>query len=117
MQIIENGTVTSPKGFRASGVTAGIKQSGTPDVALVVSDRPGACAAVFTQNRVQAAPIQVCKEHIASHGNRIQAVVVNSGNANAVTGREGHDNAHMTTDFAATELGVSSGRVLVMSTG
>ncbi len=117
MDIIADGSLTSPKGFRASGVAANIKKSGAPDVALLMSDAPAACAALFTTNRVQAAPIQVCKEHIASHGDRIQAVVINSGNANAVTGKEGADNAHMTADFAATELGISSGRVLVMSTG
>ncbi|MCA1553419.1 MAG: bifunctional ornithine acetyltransferase/N-acetylglutamate synthase, partial [Chloroflexi bacterium] len=117
MQVLADGSVTSPQGFRASGVAAHIKKSGAPDVALVVSDAPAACAALFTTNRVQAAPIAVCKEHIASHGNGMQAVVINSGNANAVTGKEGQDNAHMTADFTATELGIASGRVLVMSTG
>lgn len=117
MDIIENGSITSPKGFRASGVTAGIKQSGNPDLALVVSDVPGVCAAVFTQNRVQAAPVIISRQHVATHGDRMQAIVVNSGNANAVTGDRGLDNAANMTASAASELDIDAGQTMVMSTG
>jgi glutamate N-acetyltransferase / amino-acid N-acetyltransferase len=117
MDIIENGSITSPKGFRASGVTAGIKQSGKPDLALVVSDVPAVCAAVFTQNRVQAAPVIISRKHVATHGDRMQAIVVNSGNANAVTGDRGLDNAASMTSSAASELDIDAGQTMVMSTG
>ena len=117
MDIIENGSITSPKGFRASGVTAGIKQSGKPDLALVVSDVPGVCAAVFTQNRVQAAPVLISRQHVETHGDRMQAIVVNSGNANAVTGDRGLDNAASMTSSAASELDIDAGQTMVMSTG
>jgi glutamate N-acetyltransferase/amino-acid N-acetyltransferase len=117
METIENGSITSPKGFRASGTTAGIKQSGKPDMALIVSDVPAACAAVFTQNRVAAAPVQISKQHVASHGERMQAIVINSGNANAVTGRGGLSNAANMAHTTSTELDLESGQTAVMSTG
>jgi glutamate N-acetyltransferase/amino-acid N-acetyltransferase len=117
MDIIENGSITSPKGFRASGVTAGIKQSGKPDLALVVSDVPSVSAAVFTQNRVQAAPVIISRQHVATHGDRMQAIVVNSGNANAVTGDRGLDNAADMTASTASELDIDAGQTMVMSTG
>lgn len=117
MDTILNGSITSPKGFRASGIAAHIKLSGAPDVALLVSDAPCACAAMFTTNRVQAAPIQVCKEHLLTHGDHMQAVIVNSGNANAVTGEEGYHNAREMAAYTAQALGIASEAVLVMSTG
>ena len=117
MEIIEDGSITSPKGFRASGTTAGIKQSGKPDMALIVSDVPAACAAVFTQNLVAAAPVRISKQHVATHGERMQAVVINSGNANAVTGRGGLSNAAHMTHTTSTELDLESGQTVVMSTG
>ena len=117
MNILDNGSITSPKGFRASGTTAGIKASGKPDMALIVSDVPAACAAVFTQNLVAAAPVVVSRAHVASHGERMQAIVINSGNANAVTGRGGLENAAGMTETAATELDLESGQTVVMSTG
>src|SRR5690606_1048664 len=71
-------------GFRFAGVACGIKESGRPDVALIVADRPAVAAGVFTTNLVAAAPVQVGRERL--RGGRLQAVVVNSGNANAYTG-------------------------------
>jgi glutamate N-acetyltransferase/amino-acid N-acetyltransferase len=109
-------SVTTPSGFRAAGVTAGLKQSGKPDLALVVNDGPLQVAAgVFTSNRVVAAPVvwsrQAVSDGIAS------AVVLNSGGANACTGPEGFLDAHRTAEHVGAVLGVSAGDVLVCSTG
>ena len=109
-------SVTTPAGFRAAGVTAGLKPSGRPDLALVVNDGPLQVAAgVFTSNRVVAAPVvwsrQAVSDGIAS------AVVLNSGGANACTGPEGFADTHRTAEHVATALGVSAGDVLVCSTG
>ncbi len=109
-------TVTSPRGFRAAGVTAGLKASGRPDVALVVNDGPRHdAAAIFTSNRVEAAPVTWSRVAVAD--GRIDAVVLNSGGANACTGPEGFADTHATAEHVARELGISSGDVLVCSTG
>ncbi len=109
-------SVTAPRGFRAAGVTAGLKASGTPDVALVVNDGPCyAAAAVFTSNRVQAAPV-VWTRQIISDG-RADAVILNSGGANACTGPEGFGDTHRTAEKVAEVLGISAGDVAVCSTG
>ena len=109
-------SVTAPKGFRASGVTAGLKASGTPDVALVVNDGPRRDgAAVFTTNRVEAAPVTWSREVVAD--GRVDAVILNSGGANACTGREGFEDARVTAEHTASVLGVSAGDVVVCSTG
>ena len=109
-------TVTSPSGFRAAGVTAGLKVSGRPDLALVVNDGPlHVAAGVFTTNRVVAAPViwsrQVVADGVAS------AVVLNSGGANACTGPEGFADTHRTAEHVADVLGLSAGDVVVCSTG
>ena len=109
-------SVTAPAGFRAAGVTAGLKASGRPDVAVVVNDGPShAAAAVFTTNRVEAAPVTWSRVAVAD--GRIDAVVLNSGGANACTGPEGFADTHSTAEHLAAALGVSSGDVLVCSTG
>ena len=109
-------SVTAPAGFRAAGVTAGLKASGRPDVAVVVNDGPShAAAAVFTTNRVEAAPVTWSRVAVAD--GRIDAVVLNSGGANACTGPEGFADTHATAEHLAAALGVSSGDVLVCSTG
>src|ERR1700676_4260779 len=82
------GGVTTPAGFRAAGVSAGIKAHGL-DLALLVSDRPAAAAAVFTTNRAQAAPVIVSRDHLSRSGGAARAVIVNSGCANACTGEAG----------------------------
>lgn len=102
-------------GFRFAGVQAGIKASGRRDVAVLFSEVPAVAAAAFTRNRVQAAPVQVGIERIASQ--RLQAVVVNSGNANAYTGREGLRMARHMTTVAARELGIAADLVIPSSTG
>ena len=109
-------SVTAPRGFRAAGVTAGLKESGSPDVALVVNDGPSsAAAAVFTTNRVQAAPVLWSRQVVA--GGEVRAVVLNSGGANACTGPAGFQDTHRTAEHAGETLGVSPGEVAVCSTG
>jgi glutamate N-acetyltransferase / amino-acid N-acetyltransferase len=109
-------TVTSPQGFRAAGVAAGLKASGNPDVALVVNDGPhDAAAAVFTTNRFPAAPVQWSRQVLQT--GRLKAVVLNSGGANACTGPEGFQDTHATAEHVATELGIGAIDVAVASTG
>ncbi|PRB40932.1 bifunctional ornithine acetyltransferase/N-acetylglutamate synthase [Arthrobacter sp. MYb23] len=109
-------TITAPKGFRASGIKAGIKASGNPDLALVVNDGPQkSAAAVFTSNRVAAAPVHWSRQ-VVSDG-RVDAVVLNSGGANACTGPQGFQNTHATAEKVAEVLGVSASDVVVCSTG
>ena len=108
--------VTAPAGFRAAGVTAGLKASGKPDLALVVNDGPlRHAAAVFTSNRVAAAPVHWSRQAVSD--GRADAVVLNSGGANACTGALGFQNTHATAEHVAQVLGISAGDVLVCSTG
>jgi glutamate N-acetyltransferase/amino-acid N-acetyltransferase len=108
--------VTAARGFRASGVAAGIKASGQPDLALVVNDGPSrAAAAVFTANRVKAAPV-LWSEQVVK-GGELDAVVLNSGGANACTGPEGFLDTHTTAERLAEALETSAARVAVCSTG
>jgi glutamate N-acetyltransferase/amino-acid N-acetyltransferase len=109
-------TVTTPRGFRAAGVVAGLKPSGRPDVGLVVNDGPDHhVAAVFTSNRVEAAPVTWSRQVVAD--GRADAVVLNSGGANACTGAPGFQDTHRTAEHAAEALGVGAGDVVVCSTG
>ena len=109
-------SVTTPLGFRAAGVIAGLKASGKPDVALVVNDGPDHhAAAVFTTNRVEAAPVTWSRT-VVSDG-RADAVVLNSGGANACTGAPGFQDTHRTAEHVGEVLGVSAGDVVVCSTG
>ena len=109
-------SVTAAAGFRASGVAAGLKSSGAPDVALVVNDGPSAtAAAVFTSNRIKAAPVMWSQQCIATGQSR--AVVLNSGGANACTGPEGFADTHHTAEHVASIVGVGPIDVLVCSTG
>ncbi|AUG76034.1 N-acetylglutamate synthase [Kitasatospora sp. MMS16-BH015] len=108
--------VTAAKGFRAAGVTAGLKASGLPDLALVVNDGPSyAAAGVFTSNRVKAAPV-LWSEQVLK-GGQVAAVVLNSGGANACTGPLGFQDTHATAEKVAEELKISAGEVAVASTG
>ena len=109
-------TVTAAHGFRAAGVAAGLKGSGLLDVALVVNDGPArAAAGVFTGNRIKAAPV-VWSQQVVRDG-RVDAVVLNSGGANACTGPAGFQDTHATAEWVAMALGVSAGDVAVCSTG
>lgn len=109
-------STTAPQGFRAAGVAAGLKASGRPDVALVVNDGPDHhAAAVFTSNRVEAAPVTWSRQVVTD--GRADAVVLNSGGANACTGPQGFADTHRTAEHVAEVLGVSAGDVVVCSTG
>ena len=109
-------SVTTALGFRAAGVTAGLKASGKPDMALVINDGPQkSAAAVFTSNRVAAAPIHWSRQ-VLSDG-RVDAVILNSGGANACTGPEGFQNTHATAEKVAAVLGLSATDIAVCSTG
>ena len=112
-------TVTSPLGFVAAGVAAGIKASGDPDLSLVATEdgRPVTAAAVFTQNLACAAPVQVSRAHLAATGGRAAAVVLNSGNANAATGQDGMAVAEVMCALVAGGLDCDPEHVLVCSTG
>ncbi|MCT1683846.1 bifunctional glutamate N-acetyltransferase/amino-acid acetyltransferase ArgJ [Corynebacterium appendicis] len=108
--------VTAPAGFSAAGVTAGIKQSGKPDMALVVNNGPRFdAAAVTTRNKVVAAPVKVTRD--ALNNGTLTAVVYNSGNANACNGRQGDLDAVEMQEATARELGVKPSEVAVCSTG
>jgi glutamate N-acetyltransferase/amino-acid N-acetyltransferase len=107
-------SVTAPKGFEASGVHCGLRRS-APDVALIRSTTKSVAAAMFTANRVQAAPLLVSREHLEKTDP--QAIVVNSGNANAATGRQGLADAQATAERAARLLKLDTSQVLVLSTG
>ncbi len=121
--------VTTPQGFRAAGISAGIKRSGERpdasstdtagplDLALLVSDVPATAAAMFTTNLAQAAPILVCREHLARSHGVARAVIVNSGCANACTGDEGLQAARDMAEETARLVGCPVEQVLVASTG
>ncbi|MBR1920878.1 MAG: bifunctional glutamate N-acetyltransferase/amino-acid acetyltransferase ArgJ [Kiritimatiellae bacterium] len=109
------GGVCSAKGFRAAGAAAGIKYADREDVALIVADAPCAAAAVFTTNKVAAAP--VLYDRAAVRGGRAQAILANSGCANACTGDQGLADADLSALVTAGELGIDARHVLVASTG
>jgi len=109
-------SVTAPLGFRAAGVAAGLKESGERDVAVVINDGPSrAAAAVFTSNRIQAAPVTWSRQVVS--GGRVRAVVLNSGGANACTGAKGFQDTHATAEHLARALDDSAGEMAVCSTG
>ena len=106
------------RGFRYAGVPCGIRPNGDPDrrdLALIVSDRPAAAAGVFTQNRVVAAPVRLCRERLPADD--IRGIVICSGNANACTGQRGLDDARRMTELAAAVVGCRPEQLLVASTG
>src|SRR5512142_1148111 len=118
------GSILAPQGFRAAGVFCDIKRLGTGkgsdkgkkrDLALIVSEVPAAVAGMFTTNQACAAPVKVCVERVQK--GRAQAIVVNSGNANACTGRQGLEDAREMARFAEQALALPQGSVLVGSTG
>jgi glutamate N-acetyltransferase / amino-acid N-acetyltransferase len=109
-------SVTAPHGFRAAGVAAGLKPSGARDVAVVINDGPArAAGAVFTANRVKAAPVLWSQQ--VARGGRIRAVLLNSGGANACTGPPGFADTHASAERLAAALGDSAGEMAICSTG
>ncbi len=109
------GGVTAPLGFRAAATRCGIKQAETDDLGLLVAEPGGCAAAVFTRNRVSAAPVRWSRD-ILPRG-KVRAAVVNSGNANACTGERGLEDAAATATAAAGALGLEPDQFLVASTG
>ena len=109
------GSITAASGFRAAGLAAGIKKSGKKDMALIVSDVPATVAGVFTRNQVKAAPVKLDMLHVKSGTAR--AILANSGNANACTGKLGYIHAQAMATAVARRLGAPTEQVLVCSTG
>ncbi|MCC7126303.1 MAG: bifunctional glutamate N-acetyltransferase/amino-acid acetyltransferase ArgJ [Acidobacteria bacterium] len=114
---ITDGSVTSPRGFRAAGLHCGIKANGRADLALLVSDVPATAAGVFTTNLAKAAPVRVSQAHLMSASHRTHAIITNSGCANACTGPQGDADASEMAQLTATTLGCAADEVLVASTG
>lgn len=108
--------VTSPQGYLASGVSAGIKKKGA-DLAVVFSSQPASAAGVFTLNRVQAAPVLLSKENLKISRGRMRAVLINSGCANACTGERGMHDSVLSAQSLASHLNIEAAQVLVASTG
>ena len=115
IQIIEGG-VTAPKGFMAAGIAAGVKKANVKDMAMIYSEVPCHAAGTFTTNVVKAAPVKWDRE-ICETSPFVQAVVANSGVANACTGEEGMGYCKRMADKAGEVLGIPGNAVLVASTG
>lgn len=107
---------SAPEGFKIAAAAAGIRKSGL-DLGLLYSDRPATTAALFTKNAFPAAPILVTREHLRASGNLTRAVLVNAGNANAVTGEPGMKAARDCAAEVAKQLGCKPSEVFVSSTG
>ncbi|HUG84321.1 MAG TPA: bifunctional glutamate N-acetyltransferase/amino-acid acetyltransferase ArgJ [Euzebya sp.] len=116
MTPIDDG-VTAAWGFTAAGVTAGLKASGNPDMAVVVAREPVTAAAVLTTNQVKAAPVTLTAQHLAATGGHARAVLLNAGSANVCVGPEGLALAREAAGVAATHLGCAVEEVLLCSTG
>ncbi|WP_141556628.1 bifunctional glutamate N-acetyltransferase/amino-acid acetyltransferase ArgJ [Bacillus sp. AFS029637] len=112
---LENGSIVTPKGFSAIGTANGLKKE-KKDLGAIVCEVPAASAAVYTTNQIQAAPLQVTKESIAAEG-KLQAILVNSGNANACTGMKGLQDAYEMRALGAEQFGLKENYVAVASTG
>ncbi|MCM3128263.1 bifunctional ornithine acetyltransferase/N-acetylglutamate synthase [Paenibacillus provencensis] len=113
--IVDNGTIVSPLGFSAGGLHCGLKKTDRNDLGAIKCDVIANAAAVYTTNAFQAAPLQVTRESLKN--GKLQAIIVNSGNANAVTGKQGEEDAYAMRAAAARELGVAEVDVAVASTG
>lgn len=110
------GGVTAPKGYLAAGISSGIKEKGL-DLAVILSSQPASAAGVFTRNRVQAAPVVLSKEHLKLSKGRMQAILINSGCANACTGARGLKDSRVSARCLASHLNLDPSRILVASTG
>lgn len=117
MAQIVQGSVDSTPGFRAVGVRCCVRTGDGPDLGMLLSDSPCAAAGVFTTNRVKAAPVMYCKDVLSTSADRIRAIVVNAGVANACTGERGLKDAAGTAAAAEQALGLPARCTLVMSTG
>ncbi len=117
MEILENGTVTSPQGYKAAAVACGLKKERQPDLALLASERDCTAAAVFTKNQVVAAPVILDRETLEANDSALRGVVANAGNANACTGEPGYRAAQQMQQSTAFALDCRPEQVLVLSTG
>ena len=115
-QVMKEAKITSPQGFTAAGTHCGIKENQELDLAVIFCDVPAVAAAVYTTNAFQAAPIAITKNSLAVEG-KLQAIVVNSGNANAGTGQQGYENADQMRQIVAEKLNIPYHLVGVASTG
>lgn len=114
--VVEGGSVTTPKGFKAGGLHCGLKKTERHDLGVILCDVPAEAAGVYTLNAFQAAPLKVTKESVDVEG-KLQAMLVNSGNANACTGEQGERDARAMRSLAARAFGVPEHLVGVTSTG
>ena len=112
-----DGGITAPTGFQASGITAGLKDSGKPDLALVLAPQGAVCAGTFTTSVVRAACVDLCDERLKTTAGQCRAVLINSGQANACTGDRGLIDSQRATQVLADQLGVACDQVLICSTG
>ena len=112
-----DGGVTAPAGFQASGITAGLKASGKPDLSLVLAPEDAVCAGTFTTSLVRAACVDLCADRLAARGGVARAVLTNSGQANACTGDRGLVDSIRATQAVADRLGLAAEEVLICSTG
>lgn len=117
LEVIDGGTVTSPRGFRAGAAACGLKESGSLDLALLSSDTECTAAGLFTKNQVVAAPVVLDRQTLSANDSHICGVVANAGNANACTGEAGMMAAQQMQRLAAEQLGCRPDQVLVLSTG
>ena len=116
MEVIKDGGITTPKGFKAAGIHCGIKKR-KKDLAIITSEKESLCYACFTQNTMKAAPLKICEENLKSSNNQIKAIIINSGNANACTGDRGYQDAKLMTKTLAKCLNIEVSKTLVSSTG
>jgi glutamate N-acetyltransferase/amino-acid N-acetyltransferase len=112
-----SGRIFLPKGFKFSSVTAGIKASGKPDLAIILAESKTTAAALFTKNRVVAAPVDFARSALAHSGGRVRAVIVNSGNANCATGKQGLQDCKAVCAQTAKLLAASPSEIFPSSTG
>jgi glutamate N-acetyltransferase/amino-acid N-acetyltransferase len=110
------GGVTAPKGYRAAGIAAGLKPSGLPDLALILSDVDAIAAGVFTTSHVRAAPVDYCRQRLQSRGS-VRAILCNAGQANAATGEQGWRDTLESATALAQALNIPADSVLLASTG
>lgn len=116
-EIKSTGGVTAPKGFLAGGLHAGLKRTERNDLGVIVCEVPAVAAAVYTTSVFQAAPLHVTRDSIKASKGYLRAIVVNSGNANACTGKQGEQDAYSMRSTGAAALGVLEHEVAVASTG
>ncbi|MFE0559277.1 bifunctional glutamate N-acetyltransferase/amino-acid acetyltransferase ArgJ [Paenibacillus sp. NPDC058910] len=113
--IIDGGSIITPQGFKAAGLHCGLKKTDRNDLGVIVCDVPAVAAAVYTTNLIQAAPLKVTRESLQD--GKLRAIVVNSGNANACTGKQGEEDAYTMRASTAAQFGLEENDVAVASTG